>query len=346
VTIARSVDVAGAPQRFRKRATRPDGSVDEAAVTAAMLELYAELARDAAADLVPFVRTWRPDVVLGDPLTLVAPIAAAQAGAPLVRHLWGPDVMRAFRFLGSGAPLRYWPDSLRRLYESHDCEPRVESGVATVDPCPAGLQIGDIPGRLAMRFIPYNGANVIPPSVLSRPARRRVLVTWGTALVRREGIGKFPVAGVIRAALDCDAEVVVAVAAADRRYVDEVPGVTVVENVPLTMILPTCDAIVHHGASGTLLTAACHGVPQVAVPATPDVQAYCAALFATGAGVGLAPTGETRTAITEAVSTALTGDKVRSAADALRAEIAAQPLPADVVVRLERLAAGAPTPGG
>ncbi|MEV6846581.1 nucleotide disphospho-sugar-binding domain-containing protein [Actinoplanes sp. NPDC051411] len=339
VTIGRAVDIADEQKRARRLVERPDGSVDELAVIGMMLELYAEITRAAAADVVPFVRDWRPDLVLGDPLAFVAPIAAAQAGAPMVRHLWGPDIMRAFRVAGSGAPVRYWPASLRELYERYACEPRADAGVATVDPCPASLEVTEVPERIPVRYIPYNGSGIVPPSVVARPRRRRVLVTWGTTLIRREGIDKFPVAGVVKAALDHDCEVVAAVAAADRQYIEDFRSeITIVENVPIGMIMPTCDAVVHHGASGTMLTAAHHGVPQVVAPATPDVQAYCVPLVALGAGVSVRATGATQDSIMDAMSAALTGDEIRGAAADLRDEIAAQPDPAEAVARLERLA--------
>src|SRR2546423_3297064 len=42
-------------------------------------------------DLVAFAQAWRPDVIVYDPLTYAAPIAAAVVGVPAVRHLFGPD---------------------------------------------------------------------------------------------------------------------------------------------------------------------------------------------------------------------------------------------------------------
>ncbi|MBO3741347.1 nucleotide disphospho-sugar-binding domain-containing protein [Actinoplanes flavus] len=333
VTVAASFDVQAAAQRNRGLLNNPDS--DPMAMFRAMTEVHTALARAVAADTVPLCRDWRPDLVVGDPLMLAAPIVAGHAGVPLVKHLWGPDIMRTFGYPGAGQPVDEWPDALRDLHAEYGLDPQPESGAGSVDPCPPRLRTAESPSRIPIRFTPYNGTNVVPPDLLAPPKRRRVLVTWGTMLIRREGTGSFPIADVVSALEDFDVEIVLAVTGRDRELTRDLPAtVRVAEQIPLDAILPTCDAIVHHGGSGTLLTAACHGVPQVAITATPDVMAYCGPMAAAGAGFEIPVAAATAERVTSAISEVLTNERIRSAADRLRDDMAAMPAPSEVVARL------------
>ncbi|MQY04671.1 nucleotide disphospho-sugar-binding domain-containing protein [Actinomadura macrotermitis] len=340
VPVAESYDMAVEVRRNRRLLDGADS--DPMAMFRAMTESHTALARAVAADAVPLARDWRPDLVVGDPLMLAAPIVAARARVPLVTQLWGADIMRMFGYPGAGQPVEDWPESLRALHAEYGCEPKPESATATIDACTTRLQVSEIPSRIPMRFVPYNGASVIPPALVSPPRKRRVLVTWGSMLVRREGIGSFPLTDVMDSLADFDVEIVLAVAGRDREFTESLPpAVRVVENIPLNEILPTCHAIVHHGGSGTMMTAACHGVPQVSLTATPDVVAYCDRMAATGAGTNIPVATATPGLVKSAITEALTNEKVRDAANDLRTEMAAQPAPAEVVDRLVRLASSA-----
>jgi UDP:flavonoid glycosyltransferase YjiC (YdhE family) len=337
VTITETYDVLAEGRRIRELPRKPDG--DPMAGFRAMTEVHTEFARTVVADTVSFCRDWRPDLVVGDPLMLAAPIVAAHARAPLVKHLWGADTMRVFGCPGAGRPIDDWPDSLRDLYAEYGADPQPETGVASIDPCPPSLRICETPSRVPVRYIPYNGTNVIPPGLMNPPKKGRVLVTKGTMPVRQEGIGSFPIAGVVNDLEDFDLEVVLAVTSRDRESTRDLPAtVRVVEQVPIDTILPTCDAVVHHGGSGTLLTAAHHGVPQVAITATPDEMAACAPMAAIGAGIQVPVSSATPDRIKSAISEVLTNEEIRSAADGLRSEIAALPVPSEVVARLCLLA--------
>ncbi|MBT2211251.1 nucleotide disphospho-sugar-binding domain-containing protein [Actinomadura sp. NEAU-AAG7] len=339
VPVAASYDMAAEVRRNRR--LLDEAGSDPMAMFRAMTESHTALARAVAADAVPLARDWRPDLVVGDPLMLAAPIVAAQAGAPLVTQLWGADIMRMFGYPGAGQPVDDWPESLRALHAEYGCDPKPESAAATLDACTPRLQVGEIPSRVPMRFIPYNGANAIPPDLVRPPRKRRVLVTWGSMLVRREGIGSFPLTDVMDSLADFDVEVVLTVAGRDREFTESLPStVRVVESVPLNEILPTCHAIVHHGGSGSMMTAAHHGVPQVSLTATPDVIAYCDRMAATGSGTNIPVATATPGLVRSAITDALTSDKMREAAGELQAEMAAQPTPAEVVDRLPELLQG------
>ncbi|MBO3741364.1 nucleotide disphospho-sugar-binding domain-containing protein [Actinoplanes flavus] len=333
ITVAASFDLLAEAQRDRGPLNSPDS--DPIARFRAMTKVHTALARTITADTVSLCRDWRPDLVVGDPLMLAAPIVAGHAGVPLVKQLWGPDIIRTFGYPGAGQPLDQWPESLRDLHAAYGLDPQPESGAGSVDPCPPGLRIGAAPSRIPMRYLPYNGATVVPPDLLAPPKKRRVLVTWGTMLIRREGLLGFPIADVVSALEDFDVEIVLAVTGRDRELTRDLPAtVRVAEQLPLDAILPTCDAIVHHGGGGTLMTAACHGVPQVAITATPDVMASCAPMAAAGAGFEIPVAAATAERVTSAISEVLTNERIRSAADHLRHDMAAMPAPSEVVAHL------------
>ncbi|MBT2211284.1 nucleotide disphospho-sugar-binding domain-containing protein [Actinomadura sp. NEAU-AAG7] len=341
VTIAESFDMTAELARHRPRVPAATPAAPAGPLHAAMIDAQIRFAAEAARDLVALARDWRPGLVVADPLVLAAAPAAAAAGAPLVHHLWGPDMLRAheYGYPGCGIPLSAWPEALRGLYARHGCEPRVENAVATVDPWLGAMGIAETPSRIPIRFVPYNGSGVLPRPLLAPPRGRRVLVTWGSLLAIREGMAAFPVAEVVGALRAHGAEVVVAVTGADRRWTRDLPPeVTVVENVPLNAIMPSCDAAVHHGGGGTIMTAAYHGVPQLTLTATLDTRTCCERLAATGAGVSLDLLDLTPDALSDAVGEVLTGDRTRKAAAELRTEVLAQPAPADVAARVTALA--------
>ena len=63
---------------------------------------------------------------------------------------------------------------------------------------------------------------------------------------------------------------------------------------PLSSILPTCSAIVHHGGAGTALTALALGVFQLVIPQFADQPANATVVAARGVGLALLPTSATR----------------------------------------------------
>ncbi|MBO3741351.1 nucleotide disphospho-sugar-binding domain-containing protein [Actinoplanes flavus] len=347
VTFAESFDTVAELARLRSEGTlgsTPSGPAGP--LHQAMMRAQIRFAEEAAPEIVDLARDWRPDLVVADPIVLAAPLAAAAVGAPVVHHLWGPDYLRASAqhlYPGCGSAPEDWPEPLRELYARHGCEPAREIAVATVDSWPASMQIATTPARLPVRFVPYNGSGVVPRSVLAPPrgGRPRVLVTWGSMLAIREGVDTFPVLDVVKALQSHDAEVILAVIGADRQWTRDLPpDVTVVENVPLNAIMPSCDAVVHHGGAGSIMTAAYYGVPQVTLAVTLDTQTCSDRLAAAGAAIALDRRTATADTLADAVTTVLTSDRIRDAARALRAEVVAQPSPAEVAAQVTALAAG------
>ncbi|MDL4815422.1 nucleotide disphospho-sugar-binding domain-containing protein [Actinomadura opuntiae] len=306
-----------------------------------VLPTHHRLAEAMAEELVPFARDWEPDLVVSDPLVIAGTLAAETVGAPLVRILWGPDLLMKMGFPGLGLAPEDWPDYLVALFEQYKAEMRADPAEFTLDPCPESMQSPGIAGRVAFRYIPYNGGPSTVPEWLRRPADRpRVCVSWSTVSAAQAGqeAEEFAVPAIIDALAGLDVEPVVTVGAADRDLLGPVPeGVRVVSEMPLNLLLPSCDLIIHHGGGGTMLTAAYHGVPQITVPKIFD-QAFCARQLAgTGAGVSLEPGEADRDSMKAAAASALAGGGQADAARRLRDEMLAQPAPAAMVAGLEGL---------
>ncbi|GAA3269336.1 glycosyltransferase [Dactylosporangium vinaceum] len=295
---------------------------------------FVKTAEAMAPDLVALVEDWRPDLVIANPFAMAAPVAATVAKAPLITHLTGPAFERKMGlFPMSGATPDVWPGDLRRLYDEHGVEPVAELADAVVDPCPQSLQFPGIPNRRPIRFVPYNGPGPAP-AWIDAPATRRVCLTWGTTTTGLAGTDGFLVPRILSAleAVD-DLEIVVAVTAADRALLPGLPQrVRVVEGLPLHLLLPSCSLVIHQGGSGTALTAAACGVPQLMVAGMPDQVVTANMVVKAGAGVSL----ESVDAIAEATRAVLGDAALRSGARDLRAEIDRQPTPAEVATEIAR----------
>lgn len=299
---------------------------------------FVRVAEAMAADVTELARSWRPDLVIADPLVLAAPLAAAAAAAPMVHHLWGPALFRQGRvFPGTGLPVPLWPGDLRRLFDSFGVAAQFEHPVGSVDMSPASLQFPGIPNRIPGRFVPYNGPGDAPSWLLEPPSRPRICVTWGTLTTLRAGPEAFLVPRILDAvaAVDADVEIVVTLTAADRPLLPEpVPkNVRIVELLPLHLLLPTCSALIHHGGSGAMLTAAALGVPQVMITGMADHVANASLLVRTGAGHAIAWDNASPAAITAGTGAVL-ADDAQQAAARLRDENLALPAPADLVATL------------
>jgi UDP:flavonoid glycosyltransferase YjiC (YdhE family) len=292
-----------------------------------------------ADELVTIAQSWRPDLVIADPFVLAAPLAAQAAQAPLVHLLWGPAVHRQIRFFPiSGGPPEVWPDDLRELFGRFGVAPSAEYAVGSIDSCPDRLQFPDVPGRLPVRFVPYNGPGDIPDWLSRPPGRPRVCVSWGTSSTVMAGPEGFLVPRVLEALAGFDVDVVVTLPAADRDLLGTPPpGVRVVCDLPLNLLLPTCDAVIHHGGSGTMLTAAALGVPQLMLVGIMDHVTNADRLTAAGAGASVAWQDADVERVAEAARLVLADEAIRGSATRLQEEIQALPSPADLATTLDDL---------
>jgi UDP:flavonoid glycosyltransferase YjiC (YdhE family) len=303
-------------------------------------------------DLVSLARSWRPHIIICDPLIhYAATIAAAASGALLVRHLWGPDFSTHVGSPGIGAAGRGsdredWPEPLLRIYDRFKVDVRADFYAMALDPGPASLQLPGVQNAVSYGCMPYNGSGELPGWLLEPPSAPRVCVTLGSSITDVMGRKAFLVPEIISGLADLQAEVVVAVKSQDRELITNPPAnVRIAEWLPLNLLLPTCGAIVHQGGAGTTLTSTFCGVPQVFVPQMLDERFNAERLESGGAAVILDPAQMADSAeFAEKVAGIVRGlladgNPAAQAAQGLQKELASQPTPAEILGKLENLLA-------
>ncbi|MFG2142558.1 activator-dependent family glycosyltransferase [Streptomyces sp. NPDC048650] len=305
-------------------------------------------------DMVALARSWRPDLVLWEPFTHAGPIAAHACGAAHARLLWGPDVVlnarqQFTRLLGERPaeqredPIGEW---LTWTLERHgmaadkDTIEELFAGQWTIDPSAESLRLPVRAEVVPMRYVPYNGASVLPGWLIEPPTRPRVCITLGVSTRETYGGDGVPFHELLAGLADVDAEIVATLDAAQLPDAAGLPGnVRVVDFVPLDALLPSCAAIVHHGGAGTCFTATLHGVPQIVVASLWDAPMKARQVADAGAGIALTPEKLDADTLRSAVVHALESREMAAAARRLGDEMLAAPTPAALVPRLERLTA-------
>ncbi|MFJ2114498.1 MULTISPECIES: nucleotide disphospho-sugar-binding domain-containing protein [unclassified Streptomyces] len=288
-----------------------------------VLPLYLELAGE-----------YRPDLILSDVLEFNALIVGQLLRIPVAHHRYGIDPVS--EPLAAGAR-----EALRPLYTGLGL-PALPGPSVIIDPCPPVLQLPGLAPGLLMRYVPYNGNGVLPGWLRderrSAAEGRRVVVSLGSHTLRMNGVPLLR--RILRAFEDlADLEVIATVDARYRAELGEVPStVRLVDPLPLHLLLPGCDAIVHHGGQGTAMTAVGHGLPQLSLPQIADGFACGDRLASVGAGISIEDPGlqDDPLQVRKAVETLLNDPSFRQAARGLRRAAAELPSPAAVVGRLER----------
>lgn len=274
-------------------------------------------------------RTFRPDVVLSDPIEFCGLLVAAALGIPCVTHRWGPEEL-------TSQALPHALDALAGLSERIGAGDALAGPAMILDPCPPSLQAPGASPATPVRFVPFNGTGSLPR--WDGPPRRRICLSlgmFGFSVLAGDGGTTVLESLAARLAGRRDLDVVLPVPAAHAERLRELPApVRVVGQVPLSSFLGDCELVVHHGGSGTALTAASFGLPQLLLPQEHPALASCAErLFDRGvareAGEDLGAT------IDEVLADGLCAENARS----LRDELTALPSPADIVPMLAALAA-------
>lgn len=281
--------------------------------------LFAAVTERMAAGVVALVDEWRPGLVVHEPLAAAGTLAAARRNVPVVLvdlSLYDPEELLA----ATAARLA----SCARRY-GVGAFPVAAEVLRTAPPS----VIGHRRGR-PMRYVPATAAGDVPEDLRSRDGRPTVLVTRTTV----PGPGRDPLMGrVVDAAAGADVDLVLV--RPDRRVARRnLPAnVRSVGWLPFAAVLPEVAGIVHHGGAGTLMTAFCAGIPQLAVPGAGDRRTHAELLAARGAGLAVAAADLTTADLQRLVSDPALGVAAREVA----AEIAAMPAPAELVDPLAAL---------
>ena len=285
-----------------------------------------------AGALVGFATDWSPDVIVHDTLALGAVVAACRLGVPCFRYSHGTqDVFKVEHRIADGGPLPEYAAFLARFGIDPPTGPP-----SYVDTVPPSMFIGAERPAVAMRWVPYNGPGAAPDGLTGPRRRPRICVTWG--LVTPNALGSAaadPDGDVISAAVDAGIDVL-ALTADDRSLAAPPPGVRYVIGAPLKLVLPYCDAIVHHGGEGTAMAAASLAVPQLVITREPLDDQCGGRLATTGAAIHLrhqhlAADPSSRGTIGDAIDKLLSDPGHLDAAVRLREDVERQPAPAEVV---------------
>jgi UDP:flavonoid glycosyltransferase YjiC (YdhE family) len=105
--------------------------------------------------------------------------------------------------------------------------------------------------------------------------------------------------------------------------------------VPQSLVVPHTALVVHHGGPGAMLNTLAAGLPQLVLPDPQNVESASSSVLESGTGAVLPQDEVTPEAIYEVAKALLADEAVHAKAAALAQEIAAMPLPAQVVELLE-----------
>ena len=280
--------------------------------------------------MLPVARAFRPDLVITTAEQGAGRLVAADLGVPLVeqgiRLGWaGLDE----HVVSSRKDVADYLEPTRGRLGLPEAP---VNPVATIDVRPPSMGGIATDTQFLMRYVPYNESRVVPGWVTLPSERPRICLTLGSVLPALGGVGVLR--GILADLSTMDVEVMLALGDIDLSELGELPAnVRPLGWMPLGALMPTCDAIVHHGGSATVMTPLAYGVPQVALPKFAD-QPLNAKLMA-DRGVGLMVSEPEQVA--GALSDVLGQLKFQETASEVRDEIAAQPSPAAVVAELEGL---------
>ncbi|WP_141658522.1 nucleotide disphospho-sugar-binding domain-containing protein [Streptomyces mutabilis] len=289
-----------------------------------ILEKFARVSDLMLEGTLRFAEAWQPDLIVYSRLQGAALVTARALGVPAVDH--------GFSFLREGTlPERYLPH-LTPLYERVGVPAELPS-ITSLYFAPEHMMHGEGEGW-SMRAVPFQGGGTLPDWMAEPKNRPRVCVTLGTTVPRVSGVGSLE--SVLGAAADIDAEFVLALGDdPDLETLGTLPdNVRLVGWTPLSTLLTTCDAIIHHGGAGTTLAALHAAVPQLAMPHGADNWINAAMLERCGLGLNREP-GDVDAALLKSL---LHDEGLRaSVRDGARA-LAADPGPDQMVPRLLALA--------
>lgn len=283
-------------------------------------------------DLLPVVGSWRPAVVIHDPMEFAAPIAARAAGAVNVAHAYGPLTLEH--------RMRAIAASVTPLWEAVDTDPPPYGGIYDhlyLDIYPASLErsaSSHVLRRQPVRPVPYAppGDQLLNASV--DDGRPLLYATFGTELPDQRALKT-----VVEAISPLEVRVLATVGPRGdpEAFGPQPENVTIARYVPQTAILPHASVVISHGGSGTVLAAMTAGLPQLCLPQFADQPLNAAAVADAGAGLTLEANALNRHTIRESVTRLLTEAEFRFRALALRDEIMNMPSPDAIATLLPKL---------
>ena len=292
-----------------------------------------------AADLVPLVEKWEPDLLVHDETEFAGPLAAAVAGIP-----WADQSVGILRPLGMA---RLAGDTLAPLCREHGVDVGPFGGLFRylyIDVAPPSLQSDEISGIAVAHPVqnatidPGAEGEALPDWVGDLPDDRPVVyVSLGTVFNARardvfaavlEAVRPEPVTAILTVGHDND----------PAGFGPQPDHVHVERFIPQSLLLPYCDAVVNQGGTAILPILA-HGLPLLLLPQGANQFHNAEACLAAGVGRRLLPGEVSPEAVRRDVRMLLDDSRLRDGARRVQEELAAMPGPERGVALLEQLAA-------
>jgi glycosyltransferase len=270
---------------------------------------------------------WHPDLVVGGALAFAAPLVAAHAGVRYVKHAVD---MGEPRTIDLAAAAELGPELERLgLYDM----PRAD---LFVDTCPPSLRLADAPPAQLMRYVPYTTPRAVEPWMYTKGDRPRLLVSAGSRVTPDRDFEIL--SGLVAKVEKLDVELLIGAPDEVAEKLQPLPDNVRAGWLPLDVLAPTCDLVMHHAGGNTTLGNMAHGVPQVLIPYLPYVLGYSTRLSEYGAAKIVDPEDDSADNIVQACQEVLDTPSFTERAREIAAEMAALPIPAEVVGALENVA--------
>ncbi len=294
-----------------------------------------------AEDLVPLVRSWRPDVVMHDETEFAAPLAAAVAGVPHADHSVG--ILRPL------AMARLAGETLAPLYDRWEVDGASLGPFGGLfrylylDVAPPTLQTPEI-SKIPVAHPVQNAAVEagaeglsLPGWVAQLPDRPLVYVSLGTVFNSQ---ARSVFEAVLEGLRDEKVNVIVTVGNGNdpADFGPQPDHIHIERFIPQSLLLPYCDVIVNQGGTAILPMLA-QGLPLLLLPQGANQFHNAAACTVAGVGRQLLPGEVTPEAVRREVRALLDEPALRQKAQEVQREIAEMPGPERGVELLERLAA-------
>lgn len=325
--------------------------------------------------LIAFARDWQPDLVLWDPFFPCGAVAARACGAAHARALmtfdntgWATERYAEHNGRVGAYPLdNPLAETMRPLAQRYgfDVDAELLLGQWTLDPLPAAMQLRTTTvKKVPVRWVPFTGGEVKPDWLYKKPERPRVAISLGvsTRMYYKADWGR--TAKLLEAVADLDIDVIATLNAdqlLDLRGGQVPHNVRTVDYVPLSQLLPTCSAVIHHGSMGTFMAASSLRLPQLVCDTDEPIRLtavetesgiewrgsekhFCAPrtskyVVEMGAGVRLNHQTQTVDEIRKLIHQVLTEPKYQDGANAVYQDWASRPSPTNVIPLLEKLTA-------
>lgn len=284
-------------------------------------------------DLLRFCQDWRPDLIIHGPFVMAAAIAADLAGIPHVVY-------------GNGLIL---DDEIRALVSRSVNEARQAHGLPAADDdwfhhlylsfAPPSFQRPHPSPNL--RFVrpdieDRTGAETLPEWVARLPNDRpTVYITMGTVFNEAPGVFE----AILEGLRDEPLNLIVTVGRSQdpARFGPQPEHIRIERYIPMSELLPHCDAVIAHGGFNTIMTALSQAMPLLVVPIGADQPFNAQRCAEIGVGQALPAADLSPERVRQALRALLAEPRYRAQAARLRDEIAGLPGVAEAVPLLEQL---------